>query len=489
VLHQERAHGRAVGGDLRRHDAWLGGIEMTSKVEVTAERVVDALIVGGGPGGMSAAITAAQFWPGKRILLVRREEAPVVPCGIPYIFGTLKGVEDDLLSSAPFKALGGETLADTVLEIDREAHTALTESGMRIRWERLILATGTQPHFPPIPGVERPGVFAIYKDYDFLETLFDDVIDEVRQLVVVGGGFIGVEFADELRKRGIEVTIVEALPHLLLRNFDEEVVIRLEERLGAAGVEIVTDACVTAIDGEGEQGPVSAVVLADGRRLSADAVLVAVGDRRNSELAESLGLSMARGGGVWVDAFQRSRENPAIFAVGDCCYKQDFLLRRSVQSLLASTAAAEGRVAGMNLFGLVNERYNAGSIAIYASQIDELAFGCAGMTAHAARAEGMEVVLGRASVPDHHPPTMPGTKLMDCLLVFSRSGLLIGGQVVGGQTTAEVLNAIGIAIQAKLAAQDLATFQFGSHPRLTAPAHPIALASLDGVRALAEASA
>ncbi|HSM27950.1 MAG TPA: FAD-dependent oxidoreductase, partial [Thioalkalivibrio sp.] len=91
---------------------------MTPPSTVTGEREVDGLIVGGGPGGMSAAITAAQVWPGRRILLIRLEEEPVVPCGIPYIFGTLKGVEHDLLSNAPFRMLGGEILCDRVAGVD-----------------------------------------------------------------------------------------------------------------------------------------------------------------------------------------------------------------------------------------------------------------------------------------------------------------------------------------------------------------------------------
>jgi len=452
--------------------------------ERARELRVDALIVGGGPGGMSVAITAAQLWPDKKILLVRREDEPVVPCGIPYIFGTLKGVDDDLLSSAPFKALGGEVLVDTVVKLDREARTAETASGHVIHWERLVLATGAGPFVLPVPGAEREGVFVIRKDYAYLESLFEDLVPTVNRLVVVGGGFIGVEFADEARKNGVDVTIVEMLPHLLMRNFDEDICTRVEARLRESGIHIETNATVASIEGSGESGRVESVVLEGGKEIPADAVLLAVGDRRNTELAAQLGLTMARGGGIWVDAFQRSREDPAIFAVGDCSFKQDFFLRNSAHSLLASTAAAEGRVVGANLFGLRNERYNVGSIAIYASQIDDLAFGCAGMTARNAREEGLNVIVGQAEVPDHHPPTMPGTKPMACQLLFSHSGLLLGGQVVGGATTAEVLNAIGIAIQAKLGAQDLATFQFGSHPRLTAPAHPIALASLDALRQL-----
>ncbi|TVP90515.1 MAG: FAD-dependent oxidoreductase [Thioalkalivibrio sp.] len=455
-----------------------------AEAPVTEEREVDALIVGGGPGGMSAAITAAQVWPGHSVLLIRPEEEPVVPCGIPYIFGTLRGVEHDLLSSAPFRTLGGEILCDRVTEVDLDNRSAHTESGVLVHWGRLVLATGTVPHLPPIPGIRRPGVFVIRKDYDHLEHLFEELIPGAKRLAVVGGGFIGVEFADEVRKSGVEVAVIEQLPHILLRNFDEEVSVRIEQELRARGITVHAGVGVTALEGEGEDGPVQSVRLANDERIPAEAVLVAIGDQRNTLLGEALGFTMARGGGIWVDAFQRTREDPHVFAVGDCAFKQDFLLRRSVPSLLASTAAAEGRTAGMNLFGLRNERYNAGTIAIYASQVGDLAFGCAGMTASAARAEGLTVVVGRVVVPDHHPPTMPGTRMMTCLLVFSRSGLLLGGQVLGGPTTAEVLNAIGIAIQARLSVHELVSFQFGSHPRLTAPAHPIALCALDAMHQL-----
>jgi NADPH-dependent 2,4-dienoyl-CoA reductase/sulfur reductase-like enzyme len=454
-----------------------------SEPAINSERHVDALIVGGGPGGMSAAIAAAQTWPEKRILVVRREETPIVPCGIPYIFGTLQDVDKDLLSTAPFTRLGGEILCERVVRVDRHARTALTAEGTQIRWERLILATGTRPYTPPISGAHRPGVFTIHKDHGYLEELFDEVLPDSQRLVVVGGGFIGVEFADEARKLGdMQVSIVEKLPHVLMRNFDAEVCTRVEATLQEHGIEVITGTGVVAFEGEGPDGPVQSILLEDGRRLPADRVLVAIGDRRNTELAEPMDLTMARGGGVWVDAFQRSREDSAVFAVGDCAFKQDFFMRRSIPSLLASTAAAEGRIAGMNLFGLRQERYNTGSIAIYASQLDDLAFGCAGLTAHAAEHEGMPVIIGNATVPDHHPPTMPGTQMMDCRLIFTERGTLLGGQVVGGPTTAEVLNAIGIAIQAKLSASDLVSFQFGSHPRLTAPAHPIVLCAADAVQ-------
>lgn len=444
------------------------------------ERFVDALIIGGGPGGLSTAITAKQFWPDKSILLIRREAEPIVPCGIPYIFGTLKDVDKDLVSTAPFTSIGGEIIIGTIVAINREQKTATTKEGLLIHWQKLVLATGTEPFIPPIPGAEYKNVFVVHKNHDYLENLFDDIFPAIKKLVIIGGGFIGVEFADQAVKQGIEVTIIERLPHILMRNFDPEICQRVETRLKQMGIKLKTNAPVKAFLGD-ENHQVHSVLLENEEVLEAQAVLVAIGDRRNIQLAQTINLTIARGGGIWVDAFQRSREDHSVFAVGDCAFKEDFFLRRSIPSLLASNAAAEGRVAGMNLFELQQPRYNTGSIAIYASQIEDLAFGCAGMTATAAEQEDMPVIIGKASVPDHHPPTMPGTKIMDCHLIFSLQGHLLGGQVIGGNTTAEVLNAIGIAIQAKIVVSDLVTFQFGSHPRLTAPAHPIVLAASDAL--------
>jgi NADH oxidase (H2O2-forming) len=258
---------------------------------------------------MSAAITAAQVWPGRRILLIRPEEEPVVPCGIPYIFGTLKGVEHDLLSSAPIRTLGGEILCGRVTEVDLQKKTAGTESGIRVHWQRLVLATGTVPHLPPIPGIRRPGVFVIRKDYDHLEHLFEDLIPGVKRLAVVGGGFISVEFADEVRKSGVAVTVIEQLPHILLRNFDQEVSVRIEQELRARDVSVHTGSGVTAMEGEGDDGPVRTVHLANGERTPAEAVLVAIGDRRNTVLGErhwASGWPVAAGSG-WMRSSGRAR--------------------------------------------------------------------------------------------------------------------------------------------------------------------------------------
>lgn len=446
------------------------------------ESVTDVLIVGGGPAGMMAGITAAQSWPGKRVLLVRPEADAVVPCGIPYIFGTLGGTDEDLAGRAPFLSAGGRLVVDHVVAIDRADRSAVLGRTGRVRWERLVLATGSEPVLPPIPGRELSGVFTIHKNYEYLDRLLSVDLPAVKTLAVVGGGFIGVEFAEEVRKRGIEVRLIEQQPHPLANSFDPEVSRQVEAVLGQVGVKLHTGTGIAAFEAGDGGDRVGGVRLSDGTLVPCDAALVAIGARPNTRLAEDMGLTLSRSGGVWVDGFQRSREDPAIFAVGDCAHKQDFFTRHASHAMLASQAAAEGRIAGMNLYGLRLLRANAGTIAVYASRIADLAFGVAGLTEATARALGFSVAAGSVRLPDHHPATMPGTREIHCRLLFDRvSERLLGGQVTGGATTAELLNTIAIAIQLRATATDIASLQFGSHPRLTAPVHPVVAATGDAL--------
>ena len=439
----------------------------------------DVLVIGGSPGGVMAAMSAARYNPDMRVMLVKREDDSIVPCGIPYIFGTLHAVEKDLAALGPLRQLGVKVVVATVTEVDKDAHTATLDDGPTIHWRKLILATGSSPVIPDIPNIGLANIFTINKSFDYLADLFENELGRPRRLVILGGGFIGIEFCDECRKAGHEVAVVEMNKHCLERNLDPHICQRIERKLHERGVKVFTGTEVTRFHGHQR---VEFVELGDGTMVPADIVLVAVGQRRNSELAQSIGLSMKAFGSIWVDNFQCT-SHPDIFAVGDCSHKQDFFSRRGIHTLLASVAAAEGRIAGRNLFTRQSLRFNSGTISIYATCLDDLAFGIAGLTESAAREAGLNVVMGEATLPDRHPPTMPGMTMMTCLLTFcAQGGTLVGGQVVGGPTTGEVLNAIGIAIQSKLTADELLSFQFGSHPRLTAPVHPIVAATEDALQ-------
>ncbi|MGE4531479.1 MAG: FAD-dependent oxidoreductase, partial [Acidithiobacillus sp.] len=145
------------------------------------ESKTDILIIGGGPAGMMTGITAAQFSPHKKVLVIRPETDAVIPCGIPYIFGTLGGTEEDMAGRAPLLAAGGQLQIGRVTGVDRVGHTATLANGDIIHWEKLVLATGAENFIPPIPGTDLEGVFSIHKDYEYLDTLFNTLIPKIKK--------------------------------------------------------------------------------------------------------------------------------------------------------------------------------------------------------------------------------------------------------------------------------------------------------------------
>jgi pyruvate/2-oxoglutarate dehydrogenase complex dihydrolipoamide dehydrogenase (E3) component len=200
-------------------------------------------------------------------------------------------------------------------------------------------------------------------------------------------------------------------------------------------------------------------------------------------LAEETGLDLGRGKGIWVDEYMRTPD-PDVFAVGDCAGKRDFFTRKDLPVMLASTATAEARVAGANLYQLKVVRENKGTIAIYSTYVSGLVLGSAGLTESSARKEGFEVVVGTAEAPNKHPATLPGTEKTKIKLIFSKqSGIIMGGQVAGGICAGEIINIIGMAIQQRVSSTELETLQLATHPHLTsAPTmYPLVLAAQDAV--------
>ena len=226
-------------------------------------------------------------------------------------------------------------------------------------------------------------------------------------------------------------------------------------------------------------GRVEKVMLSDGREIPADVVIVSIGARPNTELAERAGLNISKAGGIWVDEYLRT-SNHDIFAVGDCAEKRDFFTRERVPVMLASTATAEARIAGVNLFKIQIVRQNKGTIAIFSTKVGDLALAAAGLTERRAKEEGFEIVTGVAEGVDRHPGAMPDAKPVKVKLIFSkRSGVLIGGQISGGNSIGELINLVGLAIEQGIPGCEIFTLQAGTHPKLTsAPTvYPLVIAS------------
>lgn len=440
----------------------------------------EILIIGAGPAGMVSAITAKRYYPDKNIMVIKNVANGCIPCGISYMFVSLRDPQENILSTDNLVKNKIEVLVDEVMKINREHKSIETAKSGEYLYEKLILATGSSPVIPKISGISKEGVYPIYKDMDYLKSCIE-AVKKTKSILIIGGGFIGVEFADEISKiQGMDVCLVEALPRLLANSFDEDFSLSVEEKLKNKGVKIFLNTKVVEISGKEK---VEGVRLEDGRNLEVENIILGIGASSNTKLAVEAGLDLGKGRGIWTDEYMRTVDSN-IFAVGDCAGKRDFYTRKDIPVMLASTATAEARIAGANLYQLKIVRENKGTIAIYSTYVDGLVLGSAGLTEASAKKEGFEIIVGNTEGVDKHPKSLPGANRIKLRLIFSRqSGILMGGQVSGGISAGEIINIIGMAIQKRVSITELETLQMATHPYLTsAPTmYPIVLAAQDAL--------
>jgi pyruvate/2-oxoglutarate dehydrogenase complex dihydrolipoamide dehydrogenase (E3) component len=316
---------------------------------------------------------------------------------------------------------------------------------------------------PPVPGIELGNVFPVLKDVAYLKRM-QEALKGISDLVIIGGGFIGVEFADECKKSlDANVTIVETLSRCLMLAYDDEFCNQAEQLLKDRGIRTITGTKVNRILGNDR---VEGLELADGQTLPAQAVILGIGASANVALAKKAGLRIGPTGGVVVDRTMRTSDE-RIYACGDCAEKVSFFGGRPSPLKLASIATAEARIAGANLFG--TRRENIGTVGVWSTVIGETAFATAGLTEALAANHGYHYVVGVAEAPNRHPGGMPGCQPMKVKLIFEkRTGVILGGQVMGDKAAGEVINAISACVQRRMTAEDIAMFQTGTHPALTA---------------------
>lgn len=427
-------------------------------------RKTDILIIGGGPAGIVAAVTARKNNPTKKIVLVRDKERNIIPCGIPYISYRLDSVEKDSMPDEPLEANKIDLLIDKATKVDTTNKKVYFEKSKELTYKKLILATGSEATSIPIKGIDKKGVWHIKKDFEYLKKLRKAVLKS-KNITILGGGFIGVEFAEELSSsKRLNIAIIEKEEHCLTPTFDEEFSVTVEEKLKEKGVKIYTNTMVEEIIGKNK---VEFVKLKN-KKISADLVILSIGAKPKVNLAREAGIKLGKYGAIKVNKYMETNVKD-VFAVGDCAETRSLLTKKYVPVMLASTACHEARIAAANLYKKENLLKNDGTLEVFSTFVNGLAIGKAGLNERRAREEGFDVVTGIGESPNHHPGTLPNTQHIKVKLVFSKlSGKLMGGQIAGPESIGEMINILALAIQKGTTIYNMDTLQIATHPLLTA---------------------
>ena len=428
-------------------------------------RQYDVIIIGAGPAGIITGVSAKKAHPEKSMLILKDEEKGLVPCGIPYIFHDLNSVDKNMIGPKPFIDLGGEVKTDSVVNVNLKNKSVRTKTGLEYNYEKLVFATGSkviEPSF--IPGFDLENVFYIRKSYNYIKHLFEELKTK-KDIVVIGGGFIGAEVAEQLAMHSDKnVTLIESEQYCFSKAFSRELSKIATKTLSETNVKVQTSVRVEKVNGD--NGNANSVLLSTGETIQCDAVIMAIGYKPNTDLAKNAGLELNKMGAIKVDSYERTQDKN-VCAVGDCSQTIGFLTGRSNHVMLASTATAEARVLGHNLFGVKIKKTFSGTIAVFSTEINGISMAAAGVNDSSAKDSNIKIVSAEFSDFDTHPATFKHTSALTLRLYASPCGSILGGEVWGGKSAGEMINTISLAIQKNVTVYELISFQIGSHPLLT----------------------
>lgn len=432
----------------------------------TEPREMTVVIIGGVAGGMSAATRLRRINEKATIIVIERGGAvSFANCGLPYHVGGVIEHRGALVLQQPAQLKRRFNidvhLRTEATSIDREAKSVSVthlETGQseEIAYDALVLSPGSTPFRPPIPGVETAHVLWNLDDMDRLIA----AAESARSAIVVGGGFIGLELAENLVHRGIQTTLVEALPQLM-PTLDVEMAWPLVEKAQFQGLDVRLSQTVSEISTSG-------VSLASGESIDADLVVVAVGARPNTELAVQAGLEIGASGGVVVDEQQRSSD-PNIWVVGDIAEK----IRPDGHSLipLAGLANRHGRLAADAIMGRPAKAVTAYGTSIVG--FFGMAAASTGYTERVLKAKGQPMRIIHTH-PINHAGYYPGASQMAMkLIVDPDTDAILGAQIVGDEGVDKRIDVIATAMSAGLTASDLIDLELSYAPQFASAKDPV----------------
>jgi NADPH-dependent 2,4-dienoyl-CoA reductase/sulfur reductase-like enzyme/rhodanese-related sulfurtransferase len=440
------------------------------------------LIVGGVAGGATAAARLRRLDESAQIVVIERTGyVSYANCGLPYFVGGTITDRGKLTLQTPesFKTRFDidVRVRQEVLSIDRAAKTveiSRLDDGSTYTegYDKLVLSPGARPVIPSVPGMDLPGVFTLRTVEDTLAIADYIVSHDVRSAAVVGGGFIGLESAENLVSRGIATTVLQRPAHAL-KTLDADMAAFLHKAMREGGVDLRTRADLTGVR-EAKAGLSVEFRDADSKEpqapLAVDMVIVAIGVAPDAHLAADAGLELGMRGAIRVDAHMRTSD-PDIYAVGDAVEVANKVTGQPALIALAGPANKQGRIAADNICGIDSTYKGSEGSAIL--KMFDLTVASTGLNEAGAQAAGIDYDYAVITVANH-ATYYPGSERMTLKTLFDKeSGRVIGAQVVGGSGVDKRIDVLATAIGAGMTGDDLADLDLAYAPPYSSAKDPV----------------
>ena len=439
------------------------------------------VIIGGDAAGMTAAVQARRMASVNELEIVAFERGPrtsYAACGLPYLIGGLVEEPDDLVARTPeeHRANGVDVrILHEVIAIDTEAATVKVrdlETGQDslTHYDELLIATGASGITPPWPGIGAKGVHQL-RTLEDAARVESEIVAGARRAVVVGAGYIGLEVAEGLLARGLDVTVIERLDAPMGAVLDADMAEAVTEAMRAAGVHLRLGTSVTGF--KVHDGRVTAVETDTGT-VEADLVVIGLGVRANTKLAKDAGIGVDEAGGIIVDDHLRT-DVPHVWAAGDCVASRHRITGKSVVIALGTHANKQGRAVGTNIAG--GEASFNGVLGTAITKFEALEIARTGLTEREAEEAGLDAyaVTTESSIRAGY---YPDAQSMHIKIVAERkTGRLLGAQIVGGEDAGKRIDVLATALWNGMTVQEVGEMDLSYAPPFSPVWDPVLLAA------------
>jgi NADH oxidase (H2O2-forming) len=443
------------------------------------------VVVGCGAAGATAAFQARKLNRKVAITIFNTEPySQYSRCGLPYtISGKVENFEDLVLTPPEnWRGLNIEAkLSTTVTDVDASSRSIAfsdSEESGTMEYDAMVIATGARNADPPIKDLDKERVYRL-RTLDDAKVLAEEV-GKSKKAVVVGGGLIGMETAEAFHEKGIDVTVVEFLPNILLAMIDPDIAKLVEEHCEDHGLKVVTNTAAQEVLGDSTPKAVRVQNRENNEitDIPADFVVVATGVKPEVNLAEKVGAEIGEFGGIMTDSRMMTNVSD-VYACGDCAENPEFITRKPFVSGLGTIAVRQGRVAGMNAAG--GDVAFPGIVGAKVTKLFGLEIASTGFTGSMAEIYGIEVAKGSIKGSSKPPYYVGGKDLKVKTYYDKATGKLVGGQIIGLEDAAMRINVITLGIQHDIDVVDLFDFENCYAPAICDTWDPI-VTSADAAR-------